>query len=111
MLAEIDCCGCAKSGFNSGLAGFNGGRSFVCETFLDWCEYLLGRQAQQPARNAKRDHIGASVRNSLGHILHRDFNDACAGLGYHWWFVATAGVADHQRLRSDLDFSAETVGI
>ena len=111
MRAEIDPSGCAESDLNSGVAGFDGGRSFVGETLLDRCEHLLDGQAQQPAGDAERDHVGTPIGNGLGHFLHRDFNDACAGLGHHRRQVAAAGVADHQGFRPDLDFSAETVGI
>ena len=68
-------------------------------------------KAEQAARDAERDHVGASVGDGLGHLLHRNFDDACAGFKDHRRRLAAARVADHQRLRAGLDLGAETVGV
>ena len=70
---------------------------------------LLDGKAEQPRGDAERDHVGAAVGDGLGHLLHRDFDDAGAGLRHHRRQVAAARIADHQSLRSGLDLGAETV--
>ena len=111
-LLEVDAGGRhGKAGLDSGLAGLDGGRSLVGQAFFDRREHLLDGKAEQPAGDAERDHVGAPVGNGLGHVLHRDFDDARAGLGHHRRQVAAARIADHQGVRSGLDFGAETVGV
>ena len=83
----------------------------VGETLLDRREHLLDGKAQQAACDAKRDHVGSTFGNGFGHVLHRHVHDAGAGLGHHRRRLAAAGIADHQGLRSDLDFGAETVDV
>ena len=109
--AEVDAGGRAESDLDAGEARLDGGRPLVGETFLDRREDLLDGKAEQPAGDAERDHVGAPVGDGLGHLLHRDFDDAGAGLGHHRRQVAAARIADHQGLRSGLDFGAETVGV
>ena len=85
--------------------------ALVGEALLDRREDLLDGEAEQPGGDAERDHVGAPVGNGLGHLLHRDVDDAGAGLGDHRRQVAAARVADHQGLRPGLDLRAETVGV
>ena len=103
--------GGAEADLDAGETRLDGGRPFVGQTFLDRREGLLDGKAEQPAGDAERDHVGAAVGDGLGHLLHRDFDDAGAGLGHHRRQVAAARIADHQSLRPGLDFGAETVGI
>ena len=110
-LVEIDGRRSAKSDLDAGEAGLDGDRPLVGETGLDRSEDLLGGKAQQAACDAERDHVGAAFGNGLGQVLHRHVDDAGANLGHHRRRLAAAGVADHQGLRSDLDFGAETVGV
>ena len=109
LQVEIDARCRAEADLDAGQAGLDGGRALVGETLLDRRKHLLDGKAKQPAGNAERDHVGAPVGDGLGHLLHRNFDDAGAGLGYHRRQVAAAGIADHQSLRSGLDFGAETV--
>ena len=109
--AELDAGGGAEANFDAGKARLDGGVALVGEALLDRREDLLDREAEQPGDDAERDHVGPPVGNGLGHLLHRDVDDASAGFGDHRWQVAAARVADHQSLRPGLDLRAETVGV
>ncbi len=111
LQAEIDARGGAEADLDAGQTGLDGGRALVGQTFLDRRKRLLDGKAEQPAGDAERDHVGAPVGDGLGHLLHRNFDDAGAGLRHHRRQVAAARIADHQSLRAGLDFGAETVGV
>ena len=109
--AELDAGGGAEADLDAGKARLDGGVALVGEALLDRREDLLDGEAEQPGDDAERDHVGPPVGNGLGHLLHRDVDDAGAGFGDHRRQVAAARVADHQGLRPGLDFRAETVGV
>ena len=101
LQAEFDAGGGAEADLDAGQARLDGGRAFVGQTFLERRESLLDGETEQPGGDAERDHVGPSVGDSLGHLLHRHVDDAGAGFGDHRRQVAAARVADHQSLRPE----------
>ena len=53
-------------------------------------------KSEQAGGDAERDHVGAPVRDGLGQLLHRHFDDAGAGLADDRRRLAAARVADHK---------------
>ena len=93
--AEIDPGGGAEADLDAGQTRLDGFRSLVGQTLRDRREGLLDGKAEQPRGDAERDHVGAAIGDGFGHLLHRNFDNAGAGLGYHRRQVAAARIADH----------------
>jgi hypothetical protein len=108
---EFDCAGGAVARRDCRVAGLDGSRSFVSQPLFDQRIDDLGIEAEQFCRDAERDHVGPSIRNGLRHVLERDFDDAGAGGGHHRRQVTATRIADHQAVRTDVDFGSEALGV